>query len=68
MKIQKRSHSYSDEIGLLHWWPFWGLDYELFGKYSSTTLSHNIAKACMMDKECKMFAFKNLSFRMVTQI
>lgn len=35
---------------------------------SSTILPGNIAKACMMDKSHKMFAFKNLSFRMVTQI
>lgn len=48
--------------------PFLGFDFELFGRFKHYTLLSNIAKACMMDKEHKTFAFKNLSLRMVTQV
>lgn len=70
MKIQKCSHSYSDESRQIDCYVNY-LSYDSILNFlggSSATLSGNIAKACMMDKEHKMFAFKNLSFRMVTQI
>lgn len=69
MKIQKCSHSYADESRMDCYTNYLFEDLILNSSGgSSTTLSGNIAKVCMMDKEYKMFVFENLSFTMVTQI